>query len=171
MDRASGVATIVVMGVSGSGKTTVAVALSKALDAEYLDADWLHPTSNVFKMSHGVALDDDDRLPWLTAVGRSIQVADSRGRSSVTACSALKRSYRDILRFFVADIFFVYLHGTIEQIGTRLEARRHGFLPISLLPSQFAILEPLQADERGVALDVSLTPDDIVGRVLEQIGR
>src|SRR5271170_2032917 len=113
MTQEDEVRAVVVMGVSGVGKSTIGLALAKQLDFEFLDADWLHSAHNLAKMSAGQSLTDEDRLPWLKAVGQRIQYIKSRGRGSITACSALKRSYRDILRIYVPDAFFVFLVGPI----------------------------------------------------------
>jgi gluconokinase len=156
---------IVVMGVEGSGKSTVAQALSERLGHEYLDADWLHSQANREKMASGEPLDDDDRLPWLRAVGERIQAESERGRATVTACSALKRSYRDLLREYEPTLFFVFLDGSIEQVRERLERRHHHFMPTSLLSSQFAILEPLEPDERGVRIDIQLSRNEQVDEI------
>jgi gluconokinase len=162
------------MGVSGAGKSTIALALSKDLDYDFLDADWLHPARNLQKMEAGEALTDEDRQPWLEAVGDWLRDVTSKGRGSIAACSALKRTYRDTLRRYVPDLFFVYLSGTRDQIETRIEDRHHEFMPASLLESQFAILEPLQPDERGMRVDITMDGDEIVSLVrgaVEPAGR
>jgi gluconokinase len=170
MSKEDEVRAIVVMGVSGVGKSTIGLALAKQLDFEFLDADWLHSEHNLAKMAAGQSLSDEDRLPWLNAVGRRIEYVLSRGRSSVTACSALKRSYRDTLRNHVPDAFFVFLDGPIELVLARVEVRPHDFMPASLLRSQFSTLEALQPDERGVRIEIAEQPDDIVRQIRGALG-
>jgi gluconokinase len=156
---------VIVMGVSGSGKTTVARRLAEAWGDRYHESDALHSPSDIEKMSHGIPLDDEDRLPWLNRIGEILRHDADQGVSSVTACSALKRSYRDILRTYVPTAFFVELDGPIDLIRSRIMSRHHEFMSPSLLESQFATLEPLQPDERGIRLDVELSVDTIVKRI------
>lgn len=163
------VQSIVVMGVMGSGKSTVARALSARLGVEFIDADWLHSPENIAKMSAGHALSDDDRFPWLHAVGRRLQDEESHQRSSVTACSALRRSYRDVLRLYAPDAFFVFLDGTPAVVRARIEARRHEIMSGSLLHSQFAILEPLDDDERGMRVDIRFRPEVIINDIVAEL--
>jgi gluconokinase len=155
------VVSIVVMGVSGSGKSTVGEKLANDIHAEYLDGDWVHPRTNVEKMARGVPLDDNDREPWLQAIAEHAQRVRSEGRSIVVACSALKRSYRTSLRDRLPDLFFVFLDGTFEEIASRMQARTHEFMAASMLTSQFATLEPLESDEYGQRIDCTLSPDEI----------
>lgn len=157
---------LVVMGVSGSGKSTVGAALAQRLRVPFADADDFHPEANIAKMSAGIALDDEDRWPWLDAIGRWLAEQDAGG--GVMSCSALKRSYRDRLRSFCPQTEFVHLSGTPEVITARQKSRPGHFMPASLLESQFATLEPLGTDERGVTLDVSRDIDWIVKSYLEQ---
>lgn len=145
-------APIVVMGVSGSGKSTVGSALAQRLRAPFVDADTLHPPANIAKMSAGTPLDDDDRHPWLEKVGRWLSSHEGVP-GGVVSCSALKRKYRDQLRAHCARAAFVYLNGSPEMIGSRLAARSGHFMPAALLRSQFDALEPLGADEAGVTVD------------------
>jgi gluconokinase len=161
---------IIMMGASGVGKSTIGLALAKQLDFEFLDADWLHPAHNLAKMAAGQALNDEDRLPWLNAVGQRIRYVTARGRGSVTACSALKRSYRDILRNYVPDAFFVFLDGPIEVVQARVDARTSDFMPASLLHSQFSILDSLQPDERGIRVDIRQDLDAIVKQIRDDLG-
>ena len=151
-------APIVLMGVSGSGKSTVGAALAQRLRVPYADADDFHPPENVAKMTAGEPLDDDDRRPWLDAIGEWLADHD-RG---VITCSALKRAYRDLLRGHRADVEFVHLHGTREVIARRQATRPGHFMPASLLDSQFATLEPLEGDEKGFVVDVGRSVDEIV---------
>jgi carbohydrate kinase (thermoresistant glucokinase family) len=159
------------MGVSGSGKTTIARALAARIGAEFIDADWLHSEENLAKMSSGHALGDEERLPWLHIVGEHIERLKSSRHSSVTACSALKRSYRDVLRQHVPDAIFVFLDGSFEVLQARITARQHEFMPPSLLVSQFATLEPLGNDEQGLRVDVELNPDEIVDTIETELRR
>ncbi|MGC2169203.1 MAG: gluconokinase [Acidimicrobiales bacterium] len=155
----------IVMGVSGSGKTTVARRMAEAWGDHYLESDDLHSTSDIEKMSAGIPLDDEDRLPWLHAIGEHLRADVQSGISTVTACSALKRSYRDILRTYVPTAFFVDLDGPIDLIRSRMMSRHHEFMPPSLLESQFAALEPLQDDERGIRVDAELPIETIMMRI------
>ena len=151
---------IVVMGVSGSGKSTVGAALAQRLRVPFADADDFHPPANIAKMTAGQPLDDDDRYPWLEAIGTWLaERCDSGG---VMSCSALRRKYRDQLRRHCQDVEFLHLAGTPEVIGKRQASRPGHFMPASLLQSQFATLEPLDADERGIAIDVDQNIDAIV---------
>ncbi len=149
---------IVVMGVSGSGKSTVGAALAQRLRVPFADADDFHPPANVAKMTAGEALDDDDRWPWLEAIGEWLAAHDG----GVMTCSALKRSYRDRLRHNRPDVEFVHLHGDRDVITRRQATRPGHFMPASLLDSQFATLEPLEDDEQGFVVDVDQPVDQIV---------
>jgi len=151
---------IVVMGVSGSGKSTVGAALGQRLRVPFADADDFHPQANIAKMSSGQALDDDDRHPWLDAIG--VWLGGHCGDGGVMSCSALKRRYRDQLRRHCPDVIFLHLAGSPEVIGRRQASRPGHFMPASLLASQFATLEPLGADERGVTIDVDQDIDSII---------
>lgn len=151
---------LTVMGVSGSGKTTVGAALAQRLRVPYADADDFHPPENVAKMSSGIPLDDVDRLPWLRAIGQWLAAHVAGG--GVISCSALKRSYRDVLREAAPDQLFVHLAGTPEVIARRVAGRPGHFMPTSLVESQFATLEPLGDDEHGLVLDVDHSVDELV---------
>lgn len=157
---------LVVMGVSGSGKSTVGAALAQRLRVPFADADDLHPPENIAKMSAGQALDDDDRYPWLDAVGRWLADHPDGG---VMGCSALKRKYRDQLRRHAPGLRFLLLEGTREVIEARQASRPGHFMPASLLDSQFATLEPLAPDEDGVVLDVGQGVDQIVQGYVDSI--
>jgi gluconokinase len=150
---------IVVMGVSGSGKSTVGAALAQRLRVPFGDADDFHPPANIAKMTSGQALNDDDRYPWLDAIGKWLA---EHGEGGVMSCSALKRKYRDQLRRHCPDVEFLHLGGSLEVIGRRQASRPGHFMPASLLASQFEILEPLEPDERGVTVDVDQNIDSIV---------
>jgi gluconokinase len=157
---------VVVMGVSGCGKTTVGTALAARLGVEFADGDTLHPEANIAKMAAGVPLDDDDRHPWLEAVGEWLADHDVQG--GVIGCSALKRKYRDQLRSHAARVDFLHLHGSFEVIAARQAARPGHFMPASLLESQFATLEPLGPDESGVVVDVAQPVDSIVQEYVDR---
>lgn len=148
------------MGVAGCGKSSVGAALARRLGAVYVDGDDLHPAANVAKMAAGIPLDDADRAPWLRRVGETLAEA---GAPTFVGCSALQRKYRDILREVAGDaLVFVHLSGTREVIHARMAARSGHFMPLALLDSQFAALEPLAADERGFDIDIDRPLDDIV---------
>ncbi|MFE2478935.1 gluconokinase [Streptomyces sp. NPDC001194] len=156
---------MVVMGVAGTGKTTVGRLLAAALDLPYVEGDAFHPAANVAKMSAGIPLEDADRRPWLDAIGAWIS-ARPAGQGAVVASSALKRAYRDRLRGSAPDAVFVHLTGERSLIERRMAARTDHFMPTALLDSQFATLEPLQQDELGVVVDVSGSPEEITERAL-----
>jgi gluconokinase len=155
---------IVVMGVSGSGKSTVGAALAQRLRVPFADADDFHPEANVAKMSAGHALNDDDRHPWLDAIGDWL--ANHCGEGGVMSCSALKCKYRDQLRKHCPQVRFLHLSGSPEVIGRRQASRPGHFMPASLLASQFDTLEPLEADEHGVVVDVDQDIDAVVENYL-----
>ena len=157
---------IVVMGVSGSGKSTVGAALAQRLGVPFADADDFHPPANVAKMTAGIPLDDEDRYPWLEAIGDWLAAYCTSG--GVMSCSALKRKYRDQLRTHCPQTEFVHLSGSAEVIAARQASRPGHFMPPSLMASQFATLEPLQHDERGVTLDVTHDIDSIVESYLAE---
>jgi gluconokinase len=150
---------IVVMGVSGSGKSTVGAALAQRLRVPFADGDDLHPQANIDKMTAGEPLNDEDRYPWLEAIGKWLADHHDGG---VMSCSALKRKYRDQLRRHRPDVEFVHLSGSLEVIAKRQASRPGHFMPSSLLQSQFATLEPLAPDERGTVIDVDQDIDSIV---------
>lgn len=154
---------IIIMGVSGSGKSTIGEALAERLDVPFIDADNLHPRSNVEKMRGGTPLNDEDRWPWLEIVADAMRnTADTNGRV-VCACSALKRAYRDCLRKQADEpVAFILLHGEQAVIAERQANRPGHFMPPELLDSQFATLEPFEPDEHGIVLDVVLSVDEIV---------
>jgi gluconokinase len=154
------------MGVSGSGKSTVGAALARRLGVPFADADAFHPAANIAKMAAGTPLTDDDRYPWLDAVGQWLADHDDGG---VMSCSALKRGYRDILRSHCPRIEFLHLTGSPELIARRQAARPGHFMPSALEKSQFGILEPLAPDEHGIALDVGSSVEDIVDRFVSYL--
>jgi gluconokinase len=161
---------VVVMGVSGSGKSTVGAALARRLGATYIEGDALHSPSEIARMASGHPLTDEDRLPWLDRVGAAFAAASERG-PVVAACSALRRAYRDVLRGYVPSSTFVELDGDAPTIASRMLARPHSFMPVSLLASQFETLEPLGPDEHGVRIDVgALAPEGVLERALQFLG-
>ena len=160
---------VVVMGVSGSGKTTVAAMLAGALHCQFLEGDELHPPSNVAKMHGGTPLTDADRWPWLRKIASEIDGWRSRGESGVVTCSALKRTYRDILIGDRPDVTLVYLRGSRELIQQRMAARHEHFMPVALLDSQFATLEEPGPDERPVVVDIGGRPAEIVAAIVRQL--
>jgi gluconokinase len=161
---------IVVMGVSGSGKSTVASMLAHRLHWTYEDADWFHPESNVEKMHHGEPLTDQDRWPWLRAIAAWIDNTRESGNHGVIACSALKHAYRDILVGERRDVRLVFLKGDRELIGRRIAARDDHFMPASLLDSQFAVLEEPAADERPIVVSIAPHPREIVDNIVNALG-
>ena len=161
---------LVVMGVSGVGKSTVAERLAADLGLELAEGDTFHPAANVEKMSSGQALTDEDRWPWLEALADWTAARRTAGRDTVLTCSALKRAYRDVLRRGAADTYFVCLVGEESLLRERMESREH-FMPASLLRSQLDTLEPLAPDERGAKIDVALPVDEIVARVTVATGQ
>lgn len=158
---------LVVMGVAGSGKSTVARLFADRLGRPMAEADDFHPEANIAKMRSGTPLTDADREPWLLSLRDWISEHDAEGRGTVVTCSALKRTYRDLLRGASAQVRFVHLSGTREVIGERLTARSGHFMPPSLLDSQFADLEPLGDDEDGITVDVAAPPEQIADAVCE----
>jgi gluconokinase len=158
---------IVVMGVSGCGKSTVGAALAQRLDVAFADADDLHSAANVAKMSAGEPLDDADRYPWLDRVGQWLAGHSDGG---VISCSALKRRYRDKLRRHCPGVAFLHLTGAPELIARRQAHRAGHFMPPALLQSQLDTLEPLGHDENGVTLDVGTDVDAIVDAYLARAG-
>jgi gluconokinase len=157
---------VVVMGVSGSGKSTVGAALAQRLGVPFADADDLHPEANIAKMAAGHPLDDEDRRPWLERIGRWLAEHADGG---VVSCSALKHAYRDQLREHRPDTTFVHLAGSREVIARRQASRPGHFMPASLLDSQFATLEPLGDDERGFVVDVDQSVDAQVDEIAKTL--
>ncbi|MFD5752484.1 gluconokinase [Streptomyces sp. NPDC127033] len=155
---------IVVMGVTGTGKTTIGPLIAAELGVPYAEGDSFHPRANIDKMSAGTPLDDADRAPWLDAIGAWAQRREGLG--GVVSSSALKRIYRDRLRAATPGIIFVHLTGDRSLIEKRMSQRQGHFMPTTLLDSQIATLQPLEADERGVAVDVAGSPEEITERAV-----
>jgi gluconokinase len=168
MDGASpaAAAVIIIMGVSGSGKSTIGALLAQSLRWKFEDADWFHPPSNVEKMHSGVPLTDEDRWPWLDAVAAWIDKARQSGGHGVIACSALKRRYRDILIGDRAEVRLVYLKGDEALIARRIATRHEHFMPGGLLHSQFEALEEPGPDENPLVVSIEPPPREIVARIL-----
>jgi gluconokinase len=159
---------VVVMGVAGSGKTTVAEGLAARMHWLFAEGDAFHPAANVAKMHAGTPLTDEDRWPWLQAIAELVAVRDHEGLSTVVTCSALKRSYRDVLRD-AAPTFFVHLDAPFDVLQDRMQHRTKHFMPAALLQSQFATLEPLDDDESGAVIDVSPPLDEVVEEAVNAV--
>jgi gluconokinase len=159
----------VMMGVSGSGKTTIAEGVAQREGWKLLEGDKFHPPANVEKMSHGHPLTDEDRWPWLRAIATEIDGMREHGESAVVACSALKRAYRDILIGKRPDVVLVYLRGGHDLIATRMAARKGHFMPPALLESQFATLEEPGPDEHPIIVSVGPPPQMIIDEVVRQL--
>ena len=158
---------VVLMGVSGVGKTTIGSALAATLGCDFLDGDDWHPPANVAKMAAGHPLADEDRGPWLDRLNAELRAREARGASAVLACSALKQSYRERLTRGLARFELVFLHGSFDLIDERLRARQHRYMPPALLESQFSALEP---PERAIRVDVALSPDQCVALISASLG-
>jgi carbohydrate kinase (thermoresistant glucokinase family) len=159
-------AAIIVMGVSGAGKSTVASRLAQRLNRKLLEGDSLHPPQNVEKMSRGISLADEDRMPWLKAIAARIEEARKTKAPIVVTCSALKRTYRAALASGKGDVGFVFLKGARELIAQRLAARKNHFMPAQLLDSQFDALQEPADDEPSIMVTIEPTPDEIVDEIV-----
>jgi gluconokinase len=160
---------LIVMGVSGSGKSTIAAKLAERLNWAYEDGDRFHPASNVAKMSAGEPLTDEDRWPWLQAISDEIDRVCEAGEHVVIACSALKRAYRDILVHGRSDVRIIYLKGSQQLIANRLAERKGHFMPPGLLASQFKTLEPPDPSENPVTVSIDGSVDAIVDDIIRQL--
>ena len=161
---------VVVMGVSGSGKTTIAKLLAETLGWQFQEGDTLHPPENVEKMSAGIPLTDADRLPWLRKIAETIDGWRACGESGVITCSSLKRSYRDIIVGDRPDVRLVYLKGSHDLIRQRMAARHGHFMPPTLLDSQFSTLEEPSPDENAIVVDIGGEPQKIVREIANRLG-
>lgn len=161
--RAASPLIVIVMGVSGSGKTLIGSALAERLGARFAEADRFHPPENINRMSAGMPLRDEDRWGWLDAIAIEISDAERKGETLVVTCSALKRIYRDRLRLARRDIQLVYLEIDRDTAAARVAARKGHFMPASLIASQYADLQAPAADENAITLDARKTPSEIVG--------
>lgn len=163
---------LVIMGVSGSGKSTVAGILAGALKWDLQEGDDLHPEANVEKMASGQPLTDADRWPWLGTIAEWIRAHTSVGEPGIVTCSALKRSYRDVLaEGSEGRVVFVHLAGTKDRISGRLNARMNHFMPSVLLDTQLSTLEPIEPDEAAIVVDVGPPPAEIAARIIEELER
>ncbi len=160
---------LVVMGVSGSGKSTIGTQLALQLRWDFEDGDWFHPARNIDKMHAGIALTDEDRAPWLIAIADFIDRSRCAGTHVVLACSALKRRYRTVIIGNRPDVRLIYLKGDIDLIGRRIAVRHEHFMPTSLLQSQFEALEEPGRDENPVVVSVEPRPREIVAQILAQL--
>lgn len=157
---------VVVMGVSGSGKTTIARGVAEATGFEFTEADTFHSAANIAKMEAGHPLTDEDRWPWLRALAEWMRAKADDGVSTVITCSALKRTYRDVLRAGPPSVDFLHLDGPADLIRGRMSHREGHFMPTSLLQSQIDTLEPLDPDESGIVLDLRQTPEELIAQAV-----
>jgi len=169
MPHESKPAVLVVMGVSGSGKSTIGSMLASRLDWKYEDGDWFHPRKNVEKMHAGYPLTDEDRWPWLHAIAENIDATRKNGGHAIIACSALKRAYRNILIGERQDVRLIYLKGDRDLIARRMAIRHDHFMPPQLLESQFAALEEPQGDEHPVVVSIVPHPRTVVEMIVVQL--
>ena len=163
------ISVLVVMGVSGCGRSTIASMLAHRLHWIYEDGDWFHPQSNVEKMHHGEPLNDADRWPWLRGIAEWIDATRKAGNRGIVACSALKRAYRDILVGERRDVRLIYLKGDRDLIARRIAARADHFMPAQMLDSQFKALEEPAADERPIIVSIVPHPREIVGTIVHEL--
>jgi gluconokinase len=161
---------IVLMGVSGCGKSTTGAALSRRLGWPFRDADSFHPSGNVAKMSRGVPLTDEDRWPWLAAIAQWIDERCEAGEPGIVSCSALKRAYRSRIVGARRGVRLVYLKGDVPLIEQRLRGRKHHFMPASLLESQFAVLQEPGVEEGPLIVSIAMSPRRVVGAIIERLG-
>lgn len=160
---------VVVMGVSGSGKTTIGTLVAHELGVEFIDGDSLHPIENVQKMASGTPLTDEDRWPWFELVGRKLHEHGDEKKGLVIACSALKRVYRERIRSQAPGALFLHLDGTLEVLAGRIEGRSGHFMPPSLLQSQLDTLEPLELEEGGYKLNIDQPVQEMVNEAVAKL--
>lgn len=164
-------AVFIVMGVSGSGKTSVGEAIAQQQQVLFIDGDDLHPQANIDKMSRGIPLTDEDRLGWLDTIIQEALAVTGKGEKVVITCSALKQQYRDQLRTGIGSITFLYLKASYQKVFQQLEGRQGHFMPVSLLRSQFALLEePAQRERDVITIEVQETLDKTITLVLKKLG-
>lgn len=156
----SSIPPIMVMGVQGAGKSTIGTLLADRLGVAFVDGDRLHSEENVARMAAGIALTDAERMPWLREVAAVL--ADRGNDGVVVVCSALKRSYRELIREHAPQLFVVDPEGPIELVAERISARQHEYMPAELLQSQYDTLEPLESDERGIVVDIRRSADELI---------
>lgn len=164
-------APIVVMGVQGSGKSTIGTLLAHSLGRTFLDGDDFHSVHAKSKMAGGMPLDDHDREPWLTAIAQRLKENSDNGEHSIAACSALKVQYRDLMRATEPNLIFVHLEGNKSLLGQRIQTRSHEYMPATLLDSQFEVLEPLAAHELGFTVNVDAQPTEVVKHIIAQLAQ
>ena len=169
MNDAARPTALVIMGPSGVGKSTTAELIAARLGWPFAEADEFHPKANIDKMTSGIALNDADRAPWLASIRDWISREATSGVSTVLTCSALKRSYRDVLREAGARVRFVALEADQDLVSSRLELRKGHYMPKSLLQSQFADFQPLEADEDGISVPVIAPPEEVVKTILDEL--
>jgi gluconokinase len=162
-------ARLVVMGVSGCGKSEIGRRLAARLGIEFVEGDDYHPPKNISKMAAGIPLDDTDRINWLNLLQTTLRNAARNKRGLVLSCSALKHRYRDLLRAGDPEVIFVHLAGDRDLIAQHVQARTGHFMPASLLDSQFRELEPLESDEKGITVDVHLDPNHLVAEIIRRL--
>lgn len=160
---------LVIMGVSGSGKTTISTLLSEHLGWIAAEADEFHSEANIAKMASGVPLTDEDRWPWLESIRGWMDTQADNGRSTIVTCSALKRVYRDVLASASGQLHFIHLDGDAEVLRERMKTRSGHFMPASLLPSQINTLEPLAEDEPGIVIDILRSPAEIAADIVNRL--
>ena len=160
---------LIFMGVSGSGKSTIAAGVAEKLGRQMLEGDDLHPAANIAKMSAGTPLTDEDRWPWLRIIAGKIAAWRQNGMEGIVTCSSLRRSYRDVLRAGHDDVLFVYLKGSRALLLDRMQHRTRHFMPASLLDTQLATLEEPGADEAAVTIEMGPPPDEVVTNVLKAL--
>ncbi len=159
---------VVLMGVSGCGKTTIGLRLADSLSCQFYDGDDYHPEENIKKMTSGQPLNDDDRKPWLEELNRLMAICDKSGKDAVLACSALKRKYRECLAKNIIDMKFVYLKGSYEQILQRMQSREGHYMKADMLRSQFQAFEE---PDNAIMVDIDVDPESLTQNVVKELGK